>query len=185
MEYESIDGNPVVSHLVRFKDRVTITDEDAQHVRDGAVIIWILRTRCQPPSYHPVEKDSDDRYRFNIQSVQAAAVLHGELREGAIAYLDDPTQGQGRLRFVAPTYPDDEPVDAKDSSVWRETATTFPPHAVDIDTPLPDFPDSAYPPGGTPLEVDLIDEGAVRTAGSIYGDRGSDTQKLLDRWETL
>ena len=178
MELELIDGNPVVSHVVRFKDRTEISDEDAQAVRDGAVIVWVVRTRCQPPSYHPVAKDSDDRYRFNIQQVQAAAVLHGDLREGALAYLDDPIQG--RFVFDAPTYPDgtERLAEVNDGLVWRETAGIFPP------TPLPDLPDSAYPPGGTPLEVELIDDDVpVRT--SIYGERGSDTQKLLDRWETL
>jgi hypothetical protein len=115
---EFIDGNPVLSHVVRFKDRTEITDTDANTVKDGEVILWIVRTRCQPPSYHPIEKDGDERYRYNIQEVQAAAVLHGDLRDGAIAYLDDPTQRQGRFVFTAPTHAG-EPLNQADTSTRR------------------------------------------------------------------
>lgn len=182
MEQEHIDGHPVTSHVVRFKDRATITDRDAQAVRDGAVVVWIVRTVCQPPSYHPVKKDSDERYRFNIQDVKAAAVLHDELRDGALAYLDDPTQTQGRLVFDAPVYNGEAgPADIVDNLVFVETGTVWPPG------PLPDLPPSAYPPGGTPLEVELLDvelpDDDERV--SIYGNEGSDTQKLLAKWDEL
>jgi hypothetical protein len=184
MDSEYIDGHPVVSHIVRFKDRTPITDTDALAVRDGAVIVWIIRTVCQPPSYHPMKKDSDDRYRFNIQDVKAAAVLHDELREGALAYLDDPSQAQGRLVFDAPLhYGDPGPADIAGNLAFTETGTVWPPG------PLPDLPATAYPPGATPLEVELLDvelpddEDTVRV--SIYGEEGSDTQKLLARWDEL
>jgi hypothetical protein len=109
---EFIDDHPVTSHRVRFKDRVEISETDAQHVRDGAVVVWIVKARCQPPSYHPAGRDSDNRYRFNLQQVETATVLTGDLREGALAYIDDPTQNQGRLRFKAPVFPElPEPVD--------------------------------------------------------------------------
>jgi hypothetical protein len=183
MEQELIDGNPVVSHVVRFKDRTPITERDAGAVRDGAVVVWIVRTVCEPPSYHPVAKDSDERYRFNIQDVKAAAVLHGELREGALAYLDDPTQTQGRFVFDAPLYNGDPgPAEITTSLAFEETAT----HWLGS-TPLPDLPESAYPPGGTPLEVDLLDDddGSVRVAGNVYGKGGSETQKLLAKWDEL
>jgi hypothetical protein len=182
MEQELIDGNPVVSHVVRFKDRTTITERDAQAVRDGAVVVWIVRTVCEPPSYHPVAKDSDDRYRFNIQDVKSAAVLHGELREGALAYLDDPTQTQGRFVFDAPLYNGDPgPAAIVDNLAFIETGTDW------LDKPLPDLPSSAYPPGGTPLDVSLLtDEPAEDDEPvSIYGEGGSDTQKLLAKWDEL
>lgn len=104
---ELIDGNPVVRHVVRFKDRTQISENDATHVRDGAVLVWLVKARCEPPSYHPLEKDSDNRYRFNVQVVQAATVLAGKLRDGALAYLDDPTQDQGHLVFDHPIFPED------------------------------------------------------------------------------
>jgi hypothetical protein len=179
MEQELIDGNPVVSHVVRFKDRTTITESDAEGVRDGAVIVWIVRTVCEPPSYHPTKKDSDDRYRFNIQDVKAAAVLHGELREGALAYLDDPTQTQGRLVFDAPVYNGEAgPAEITTSLAFQETGEIWPPG------PLPDLPESAYPPGGTPLEIDLLDDDDTERV-SVYGAGGSDTQKLLAKWDEL
>ena len=187
MELELIDGNPVVSHVVRFKDRTTINEHDADAVRDGAVVVWIVRTVCQPPSYHPVKRDSDERYRFNIQNVQAAAVLHGELRDGALAYLDDPTMTQGRFVFDAPLYDgSDEPAEINTNLAFHEIPAEW-------SGPLPDMPDSAYPPGGTPLDVKLLadlagddeDEDGVRVAGSVYGVGGSDTQRLLEKWDEL
>lgn len=182
MEIELIDGNPVVSHVVRFKDRTTISERDAQAVKDGAVVVWIVRTVCEPPSYHPMTKDSDERYRFNIQDVKAAAVLHGELREGALAYLDDPTQTQGRFVFDAPVYNGDDPGPAQvtETLVFREVGENWL-------GPLPDLPESAYPPGSTPLDVDLLDDddASVRVAGNVYGEDGSDTQRLLQKWDDL
>jgi hypothetical protein len=188
MEQELIDGNPVVSHVVRFKDRTTITDRDAEAVRDGAVVVWIVRTVCEPPSYHPVAKDSDDRYRFNIQDVKSAAVLHGELREGALAYLDDPTQTQGRFVFDAPLYNGDPgPAEITTSLAFEETGEGWLDGDGWREIPLPDLPDSAYPPGGTPLEVSLLTDEPVADDEpvSIYGEGGSDTQKLLAKWDEL
>jgi hypothetical protein len=183
MDLEMIDGNPVVAHLVRFKDRATISEIDAEAVRDGAVIVWIVRTVCQPPSYHPMSKGSDERYRFNIQAVQAAAVVHGELRDGALAYLDDPTQTQGRLVFEHPTYSSEDedpgPADIVTSLAFMETGTVWPPG------PLPDLPDTAYGPGNTPLEVDFDDDENSHVVGSVYGPQGSDAHRLLDKWDEL
>lgn len=163
MGEEMIDGNPIVSHVVRFKDRTTITDTDADTVRDGAVVVWIVRTVCQPPSYHALKKDSDERYRFNIQNVKAAAVLHGELRDGALAYLEDPTQTQGRLVFDAPVYNGEpEPVAVTDPTILRETGLGW------LDTAIASLP------------VDPEDDRV-----SVYGTEGSDTQRLLQRWDEL
>lgn len=177
MELELIDGNPVVSHVVRFKDRTTISETDAEAVRDGAVIVWVVRTVCEPPSYHPIRKDSDDRYRFNIQDVKAAAVLHGDLREGALAYLDDPTQTQGRFVFDSPTYNGEEagPVEVLDNLVFAETGTAW---------LAPELPDSAYAPEAVAVDVDLLDDDEHRRT-PIYGPEGSDVHRLLQQWDEL
>lgn len=162
---ELIDGNPVVSHVVRFKDRTTISETDAEAVRDGAVIVWLVRTVCEPPSYHPVRKDSDDRYRFNIQDVKAAAVLHGELRDGALAYLDDPSQAQGRFVFTSPIYDGDgSPEKLGDNGALVTDggmATVF--TSADLDA------------------LDVSDDDRV----SIYGPGGSEAQRLLQQWDEL
>jgi hypothetical protein len=171
-DIELIDGNPVVSHVVRFKDRVEITDTDAEAVKDGAVVVWIVRTRCQPPSYHPVAKDSEDRYRFNIQEVEAAAVLHGTLRDGAIAYLDDPTMNQGRFVFDHPTYwepGDAETVDICEFGKKDPVATIT----------LADFEsaDTAV--------IEQDDDGTVHVVGNVYGPTGSEIQRLISHWDDL
>lgn len=103
---EFIDDHPVTSHRVRFRDRVEIGEADAEHVRDGAVVVWLVKARCQPPSYHPTKRDGEERFRFNIQKVEEAVVLHGVLGESALAYLADPSETQGYLGFEAPRYPE-------------------------------------------------------------------------------
>ncbi len=169
---ELIDGNPVVSHVVRFKDRTTISETDAQEVRDGAVIVWIVRARCEPPSYHPVRKDSDDRYRFNVQTVQAAAVLHGELRDDALAYLDDPTQAQGRLRFDAPTYPEREPAEITSDLAFFETAEPLLGPKISPDALA--GPDPEPEPAGDTVRIPLYEGG------------GSETHRLMaETWDDL
>lgn len=105
---EFIDNHPVVDHRVRFTDRVGITEHDAELVKDGQVVVWIVQSICLPPSYHPFARDSEDRYRFNIQRVERAAALSGPLRESALAYLDDPDQRQGYLAFEAPRHAAEE-----------------------------------------------------------------------------
>jgi hypothetical protein len=209
MDLELIDGNPVVSHVVRFKDRTTITDTDADAVRDGAVIVWIVRTRCQPPSYHPVAKDSDDRYRFNIQTVEAAAVLHDELRDGAIAYLDDPTQNQGRLIFGHPTHTSEPgPAEITTNLVFHETPAPEKPvdSLADFDVPEPAPPEPYPQPSPQPEPepqparaitaedlagdlaeaADVLGAADVRTVGYVYGHEASPTHKLMsEMWDDL
>lgn len=158
---EHIDGHPVVNHKVRFTDRTDISDADAKAVRDGDTVIWIVQARCQPPSYHPTGKDSFDRYRFNIQKVERAAVLTGIQAEAAVAYLDDPSQVQGYLSFAAPRYPDlDEPV---------------------VLTPVPDTGEEE-PEAWEPYPTDSLPlfDGDTRIVGSIYrAGHESETQRLL------
>lgn len=215
MDAEFIDGNPVTRHVVRFKDRAQISDIDAEAVKDGAVIVWIVRTRCQPPSYHPIGHGSDERYRFNVQTVEAAAVVHGDLRDGALAYLDDPTQTQGRLIFGHPTYEAEETiVDLYEFGNAEPVGTiTMPPgpepdsdDAYHHDTAkLPDVPDD--PQFGSPdrdpiaaiatgdilarleatdtAELEADEDGTVHVVGSVYGAAGSRTQDLLNKWDEL
>lgn len=150
---EFIDNHPVVAHQVRFADRTEIIDQDAEHVRDGVTVVWIVQSVCQPPSYHPVEKDSEDRYRFNVQKVQRAAVLTGVLREQAIAYLDDPDQRQGYFGFEAPRHEaenDDEPEVVMAPDDWL-TAEPQPWPAdrpmFELDDPSREVVGSLYRPG--------------------------------------
>lgn len=102
---ECIDGHPVVNHRVRFRGRADITEDDAQSVRDGQTVIWLVRSRCRPPQYHPVTADSDDRYRFNEQDVEVVIPLAGETRNQALAYLDHHGTAQGYLSFDIPRHP--------------------------------------------------------------------------------
>lgn len=103
---ECIDDHPVVNHRIRFRGRADITEDQAPLVRDGQTVIWLVRARCRPPQYHPVTADSDDRYRFNIQDVEAVVPLDGETRNQALAYLDHHGTAQGYLSFNVPRHPD-------------------------------------------------------------------------------
>jgi hypothetical protein len=196
---ELIDGNPVVSHVVRFKDRTEISDRDADAVKDGAVVVWIVRTRCQPPSYHSTRKDSDDRYRFNVQTVEAAAVLHGELRDGALAYLDDPTQTQGRFVFDHPTH---GPAEVKEGLVFREVDLQTIEEPVPLEPyrvePEPELEPEPAPTTTTVEERarqlaeelagpdDPVSEAVTRVVGYVYGNHASETHKLMgEMWDDL
>lgn len=99
MEY--IDEHAVVSYRIRFRDRAEISEEHAATIRDGAIMAWLVRAECLPPSYHAVTRDSEDRYRFNIQAVQDVLPLVGEQREAALVYLASGGD-QGYLAFDAP-----------------------------------------------------------------------------------
>lgn len=104
---EFIDDHPVVSHQVSFKNRAEITDQQAKQVKDDMVVAWLVRTRCQPPSYHPVGRDSGERYRFNVQKVEDAVPLDGDLRAQALAYLEHGPD-QGYVDFGNPRFQQDE-----------------------------------------------------------------------------
>lgn len=103
---ECIDDHPVVNHRIRFRGRADITEDQAPLVRDGHTVIWLVRTRCRPPQYHPVTADSDDRYRFNIQDVEAVVPLDGETRNQALAFLDHHGIAQGYLSLEVPRHPE-------------------------------------------------------------------------------
>lgn len=157
---EFIDDHPVVSHSVRFTDRTEIAEADAPHVRDGAEMVWIVQAACQPPSYHPVTKGSEERYRYNLQRVERAVVLTGALRESAIAYLDDPEQRQGYLAFEAPRYSGEDT--EKTEPDWHG-ADDDEEHPAAVDLPLFD-----------------LDDPSVEVVGTIYRPgHESPTQKLL------
>jgi hypothetical protein len=91
---EFIDSHPVTSHRIRFQGRTEISELDAAHVKDGNTMAWLVRAKCQPPQYYPTVRDSEDRYRFNIQSVEMAMPLVGEARDAALIRLN---RGQPEL----------------------------------------------------------------------------------------
>lgn len=102
---ENIDGRPVVSHRVRFRDRAVVPERYRDLVRDGERIVWLVRATCKPPSYHVI--DDADRYRLNIQVVEDAIPLDGTDRETAIALLDHDGTAQG-LFVDVPAYRGEE-----------------------------------------------------------------------------
>lgn len=95
---EFIDEKPVVAHVIRFRNRAAITETSARLVRDGDTVVWLVRARCQPPSYGPAAGDENDRCRLNVQVVEEAIPLDGAEREAALALLDHGNH-QGYLDF--------------------------------------------------------------------------------------
>lgn len=85
---EFIDGHAVTRYSVRFRNRSEITEAEADVVKDGNIICWLVRARCQPPAYTPVAKDEEDRLRLSVQDVQTAVPLTGNLRDSALTYLE-------------------------------------------------------------------------------------------------
>lgn len=160
MEY--VDEHPVVDHQVRFIDRAPITDGEAEYVKDGQVVVWLVQARCQPPSYHPIKPESEERYRFNVQKVERVAVLTGDLRQSAVQYLNDPDQRQGYLAFEAPRFPD-TPTKNDTPKVDQEPEAS-------LDDPAPyawEYVQSS------------LDDAGVEVVGSVYRGPESETQRLL------
>lgn len=110
---EFIDDHPVVSHRVRFRNRVEIADDQAGLVKDDMTVAWLVRTRCLPPQYHPVNGEDEERYRFNIQAVQHAVPLAGVMRDQALAYLEHGGH-QGYVDFGVPRFKQDPMFDAEE-----------------------------------------------------------------------
>lgn len=102
---EFIDDHPVVSHRIRFKNRIDIDEDQARHVKDDRTIVWLVRARCLPPQYHPITADSDERYRINVQAVTEALPLDGEALAQAVAYLDHGGT-QGTFNLDVPVFPE-------------------------------------------------------------------------------
>jgi hypothetical protein len=181
---EFIDEKPVVAHAVRFRNRITITETDARLVRDGNVVVWLIRAHCGPPSYGPVAgDDDDDRCRLNVQVVEGALPLDGVEREAALAYLD--------LGFDVPRHDDPSLFDANDfgpgaSAELHRLRTLLsdfgelrhgegPVEAVQrlLTVPVaPPAPASPTPP------LPLPDHDGIEVVGSV--PRSAETQRYLD-----
>jgi hypothetical protein len=155
---------------VRFADRVDIDERDAQAVRDGEVLVWLVQAECQPPSYQRMKADSEERCRFNGQKVLRATPLAGSLAESAIAYLDHPNQDQGWLAFSSPYY---------DGEIHDPTAE-LPPGTCPIC--LGNLTESGTcETGHKPIANSEDDDQGTTVVGSIYGpEHRGDTQRLLD-----
>lgn len=196
---EFIDDHPVVAHRVRFTRRADIDESQAGHVRDGQSIVWLVRAECLPPSYHPISRGSDDRYRFNVQRVESAIPLQGESLDSAAAYLDHQDLDQGYLNFGRPRYPDNEPGSQLDELVaylhelgaYREDDTPLSAvqRLVEQRRPEPTgtlpvlFPSSVPEPvmevyPEDPLASDGHNE--IEVVGSIYRNGASKTQSILE-----
>lgn len=85
---EFIDGHPVTETRVRFRQRATVAENQTSVVRDGDLLVWLVKARCRPPQYYPTGRDEEERYKLAIQDVEEVAPLDGALRESAIVYLD-------------------------------------------------------------------------------------------------
>lgn len=195
---EFIDEHPVVAHRVRFRNRVDVSEAHADLVKDDMVVVWIMRTRCEPPQYHPVTKDAEERYRFNIQAVEAATPLAGALRDQALAYLETGAD-QGYLDLNVPRFRQEEIFDADEygPSAAQHQLNQLAEYLSGIgqfqegETPLemirrllgPDVSDvppqrlDEHPMFSPPEPLGL---GEVEIVGSIYGDRRPASRDLIE-----
>jgi hypothetical protein len=195
---EFIDDHPVVAHRVRFRNRVEIGEDRAGLVKDDMIVVWLVRSRCEPPQYHPVTKDAEERYRFNIQAVEQAVPLDGAVRDQALVYLEHGID-QSYLDFGAPRFRQEEIFDPNeygpgaaeyqiaqlarylhDIGELREEET--PVEAVRrlmerrAETPVQE---ESLPFAPEPRSVPL-GPGEVEVLGSIYGDRRPASQALIE-----
>lgn len=203
MEY--IDDHAVIRYQVRFRDRIEIPEDQAANVRDGNIMVWLVRTECLPPSYHPVTKDSEDRYRFNIQAVHAAVPLKGPQREAGLVFLESGSD-QGYLAFEAPSYSENglhDPLAQHDE--LEEIAKVLATHGIvpadgetlgrclDRVLPAVRFPDRDPDPDPQPTDGpeyhedhaawdrrQFPDGTGVEVVGSIYSNGKSKDRQLIE-----
>lgn len=200
---EFIDDHPVIRYQVRFRDRVEIPEDQAAGVRDGNIMVWLVRTECLPPSYHPVTKDAEERYRFNIQAVQGAVPLKGAQREAALVFIESGPD-QGYLAFEAPSYSENGLHDPlAERSELEAIAKVLASHGIVaadgesldacLDRVLPPvrFPDpdpEPQPSDGPEHHEDhaawdrrqFPEPGGVEVVGSIYSNGKSKDRKLIE-----
>lgn len=195
---EFIDDHPVVAHRVRFRNRVEIGEDRAGLVKDDMIVVWLLRSRCEPPQYHPVTKDAEDRYRFNIQAVEHAVPLDGAVRDQALAYLEHGPD-QSYLDLGVPRFRQEEIFDPTEygpgaaeyqiAQLARylheigelhedETPVEAVRRLMERRTTLP-VNEEALPFTPDPVSVPL-GPGEVEVIGSIYGDRRPASQALIE-----
>jgi hypothetical protein len=187
---EFIDDHPVVAHRVRFRNRVEINDSQADLVKDDMVVAWLVRARCEPPQYHPVTKDAEERYRFNIQAVDSAVPLAGVLRDQALAYLEHGDQ-QGYLDFNVPRFSQEEMFDADEygPGAAQHQLNQIAEYLAEIG----EFHEGesaldAVRRLTTPAEPEIwvresplpLGQGEVEVVGSIYGGRRPASRDLIE-----
>lgn len=195
---EFIDDHPVVAHRVRFRNRVEIKEDHSGLVRDDKVVVWLVRARCEPPQYHPVTRDAEERYRFNIQAVEEALPLAGVVRQEAIAYLQHGGD-QGILDLSVPRFRQEAAFDPDEygpgAAEYQIAQLARYLHEIgelhEDETPVeavrrlverrvePPVDESLFAP---PVEVpfDLKLDGEVEVIGSVYGDRRPASQAIIE-----
>lgn len=179
---EFIDGKPVVNHLVRFRNRVDINDEAAKAVKDGEIVFWLLRARCLPPQYCEAG-DGDDRYRLNIQAVEAAAPIQGQLRDEANTYLLHGGDAQGYFSLDIPRFPDGDNLFAqKDRQLAEITEIVKGADTIREGENVVDAVRRLLQPQLSVLEapeISPIDDDSVERVGSIYGPNHSGRNRAV------
>lgn len=193
---EFIDDHPVVAHRVRFRNRVDVAEAHGNLVKDDMVVMWLVRTRCEPPQYHPVTKDAEERYRFNIQAVEAAVPLAAQNRDEAIAYLEHGGL-QGYLDLNVPRFRQEPLIEDESApSIAERQLAQLADHLHQLgefredETPVdavarllarrrePPAPSN----GSTPHmpEPRGLNPGEVETLGSVYGDSPPASRAIIE-----
>jgi hypothetical protein len=188
---EFIDGHPVCAHQVRFRLRATVDEADAPLIRDGAIMVWLVRTHCQPPAYLPLSRDADERCKLAVQDVEAVVPLTGALRSDALDYIAgggnqstlpfesarDDTGELGELRHllaeVGELRDGERVVDAVQRLFFVPVTDTEPQR------PEPQRPAEPSPPAERAAVVSIPSPTDVEVVGSIYRGRRSDLSDLL------
>jgi hypothetical protein len=190
---EFIDDHPVVAHRVRFRNRVDVAEAHSDLVKDDMVVVWLMRTRCEPPQYHPVTKDAEERYRFNIQNVQGAVPLEGQLRDQALAYIEH-GNAQGYLDLEVPKHPEAlfDPSEYGPGAAENQIAE-FTKYLDEIgelrddETPVEALRrivegDQGAERHELPPQIELpLSPGDVETLGSIYGDHPPPSRAIIEQ----
>lgn len=85
---DNAEDHPAMSQRVRFKGRVNVDPRRSDLVREGEIVVWVVRGRCEPATYHRLVRNSPDHYQFNVQHLLSADPLAEPLRSHVLAAVE-------------------------------------------------------------------------------------------------
>lgn len=201
---EMFDGYSVNAYQARFAGTIDVEDEFAESLYTGRVTVWLLAARNGEAQFkeHP---DGDSVTRKNVQKIEMAVPLDGELRNDAIVYLSHAgTQGGVSFRrerdegseidrlagFLLRNFGQEIGADASESAV--DVAVRLLERVLVEKSPVIEVPDGVDAVTGEIVDPRLEEDldafdapvvpafGEPVTVSSIY-DRPSADRELIDR----
>lgn len=191
---EMFDGYTVDAYQARFSGTIDVEDEFAESLYTGRVTVWLLAARNGEAQFKETA-DAESVIRKNVQKIEMAIPLDGQMRDEAIIYLSH-AGTQGGVSFKRDVSQESEEIDRLAGYLLRnfgqEIGREASESAVDValrlldrvlveEVPTIEIPSDVDPETGEVHPVPLIevlanvtDDDVTVTVGSIDDRRYSD-----------